>query len=281
MGTCCSLPDSTPIKIKACFTKNSLENVSYGHQDTNTSKQSDFIGMVPISAPHIFFDCDLKIGDSYTHFIKKLSKVIEEYIKLNDCVLNNERKFLVYETVYGLKTYSFKHNRENTTFNDLFFDLSFVDWSSGYSLIIWFDKNTFSTNLDQAVSDGDVDKIYRLLQISNNSLVYTPGAINSYVELDGAEGEEMRPYPFPIVKEDIFSLLSMNDELITKHLVKQQDICLDMDALLFCIENSCNISKDILIKDDMQCVFDLSPFYVIQWHAKRFVFVYLQLAAIV
>ena len=239
MGNCCSLPDSTPIKIKACFTKNNL--------DTNTSKQSDFIGMVPISAPHIFFDCDLKIGDSYTYFIKKLSKIIAEYITFNECVLNNDRKYFVYETVYGLKTYSFKNTDGNTTFNDLFFDLSFVDWSSGYSLIIWFDTNTFSTSLDQAVSDGDVDKIYRLLQISNKSLVYTPGAINSYVELEGAEVEGMSPYPFPIVEKDIFSLLSMNDELITKHLVKQQDICLDMDALLFCLENFCNISKEILI----------------------------------
>eukprot|EP01084_Bolivina_argentea_P257782 434388_1 len=277
MGTCCSLPSSTQIKIKAIFTQCDLEHIF--RFDLSRPKQPnkvDYIGLAPLFQPHLEFECNLKISDTYYHFITKLSNIISKHIEFNSNILNEQIKYFRYETKHGLHEYTFKNNNDySITFNKLFYDLSFIDWSSGYSLIIWFDSKVFKTNLDKAIQYKNINKIYQLLHIKHtNNYIYTPGHTTNYIQLEG-EGEsetdiQIANYPFNIVQKDIFGLLSMNDELITNYLIKNMHNNIDTNALIHCIENGYNISKNILIKYELQCIFTLSPLYVIQWHATRF-----------
>ena len=125
-----------------------------------------FISSSPMYKPHISFECDLFTGNTYNQFINKLFNV--KHVEFNSFVF--EMQYIRYETRYGLQVYTFKPNKtgKDVTFNQLFYDLSFVDWSSGYCLVIWFDAKCFKTNLDKAIEDGQTQKIYRLLQITSN-----------------------------------------------------------------------------------------------------------------
>ena len=301
MGSCgsvCSLPSSTPIKIKACFTRCDLENITHSDQELSHQDNVSFLSSSPMYKPHVSFECDLIIGNTYNQFINKLSKIVSKHIEFNSFVF--EMQYIRYETSYGLQVYTFKNNKtgKDVTFNDLFYDLSFVDWSSGYSLIIWFDAKCFKSNLDKAIENGQIMKIYKLLQIVNNDndknndnklKVATNG--NNYIALEGEEEEEnpndMNYYPFPIVERDVYGLLSMDDALITRHLItlnnkklnkrndRKIDFYLDSNSMLLCVEQFYNVSKNILINYDLRCLFKLSPFYVIQWHCTRYIFIYI------
>lgn len=298
MGSCgsvCSLPSSTPIKIKACFTRCDLENITHSDQELSHQDNVSFISSSPMYKPHVSFECDLIIGNTYNQFINKLSKIVSKHIEFNSFVF--EMQYIRYETSYGLQVYTFKNNKtgKDVTFNDLFYDLSFVDWSSGYSLIIWFDAKCFKSNLDKAIENGQIKKIYKLLQIvtnnnaNDNNKKLKIATNDNYIALEGEEeGEnenenenDIDYYPFPIVERDIYGLLSMDDGLITQHLIKLNnkklnkrndrkiDFNLDSNSLLLCVEQFYNVSKNILIDYDLRCLFKLSPFYVIQWHCTR------------
>ena len=299
MGTthCCSLPSNTPIKIKACFTRCDLENISYSDCDVKYQENVSFISSNPLYKPHLDFECDLKIGNTYNQFINKLSKIVSDHVEFNSFVL--KMKYIRYETSYGLQVYTFKNNKNgnSVTFNDLFYDLSFVDWTSGYSLIIWFDAKCFKTNLDKAIQNRKIDKIYKLLQISsafdnndnnkepvvtNNNYIKLEGEEEIYSDNDNDNDNDIDYYPFPIIEKDVLNLLGMDDELITKHLLKLNnnkiskinqrniDFYLDSNSLLLCVEQCYDISRNMLIDYDLMCIFRLSPFFVIQWHATRY-----------
>ena len=286
-SNCCSLPNSTPIRIKACFTRCDLENITHSEQDLVHQENVSFISSSPMYKPHISFECDLLIGNTYHQFIEKLSKIVLKHIEFNAFIF--EMQYIRYETSYGLQVYTFKHNKtgKDVTFNQLFYDLSFVDWSSGYSLIIWFDAKCFKTNLDKAIENGHTQKICKLLQItSNQSHNDNKLVTNNYIELQGEEeGDDITYYPFPIIERDVYGLLSMNDELITKHLIqlnnqklvkrnnRKIDFNLDSNSLLLCVEQFYNVSKNILIEHDLRCLFKLSPFYAITWYNGRYIHV--------
>eukprot|EP00484_Ammonia_sp_Unknown_P021060 CAMPEP_0197036252 /NCGR_PEP_ID=MMETSP1384-20130603/13821_1 /TAXON_ID=29189 /ORGANISM="Ammonia sp." /LENGTH=406 /DNA_ID=CAMNT_0042466413 /DNA_START=34 /DNA_END=1254 /DNA_ORIENTATION=+ len=314
-ATCCSLPSSTPITIKACFTRCDLEDISLSDTTLQYQENVAFISHIPLYKPHLDFECSLQIGDTYNHFIAKLSQIISSHVHFNRFVLDGEMQYIRYETAYGLQVYTFQNSGKrkgklhDITFNELFYHLSFVDWSSGYSLIIWFDAKCFQTNLDLAIEQRDIHRIHKLLQIGSGSndeksvqtkkkkksecrTVTRGGANDKYVELEGEEtvaedggadsGEEVDYYPFPIIENDVYGLLSMDDELITKHVIRldQQavnqmnarhiDFYLDSNSLLLCVEQFYDVSKNMLIEYDLPSLFKLSPFYVIQWHATRF-----------
>jgi len=273
MGSCgsvCSLPASTPIRIKACFTRCNLENINHPDQ------------------AHVSFQCDLIAGNSYNQFLNKLSKIVSKHIEFNSFIF--EMQYIRYETSYGLQIYTFEHNKtgKDITFNQLFYDLPFADYSSGYSLAIWFDEKCFKTNLDLVIANGQNQKIYKLLQITSNhndnvndNKKHNKLATNNYIALEGEPDDNMNYYPFPIVERDIYGLLSMDDALITQHLIRLNNkkrngndrkinFNLDSNSFLLCVEEFYNVSKNILIDYDFRCLFKLSPFYAIQWHCTRF-----------
>lgn len=283
MGTtCCSLPSSTPIRIRACFTRQDLDQRTYSQCGYQLHRNLDLIANTPALTAPFHIDCVLTIGASYSDFIQKVSRMITPEI-----VLVPSTRYIRYETAYGLQIHSLHRGGDKVTFNQLLNQMPFVDWSADHVLTVWFDSKQFTTSLDAAIKGNDVRTVSNLLGVNDSSscsMISTQSlprcAVDGdYVELEGesAPSDSYR-YPFPLTHCEAAALLSMNDEVITSHLIRMDNdqkcsFHLDSNAFVATLTadgTECSLSRNMLIEGNIPCIFKLSPFYIVQWHIKRY-----------
>ena len=123
-----------------------------------------------LEEPDIAFSIPVTLDMTFHEFILKLQNIGKDYLIFNGNIMNGYGiKYIRYETNIGHQFWKFPDNKSahDITFGIMMYSMPFIDWSTGYGIIMWFDNESYKTTLTKYINSNDIGNVSKLLGFKN------------------------------------------------------------------------------------------------------------------